>query len=259
MSKSLRYLNDGEDFGSSHFGDNKDFGFTGSAEASQGYDSPDVPTKGPNSGMETTPQFAKGGDVHPQGHQVSHTEDHGDGSFTAYHKHGGFTHHHANGGVTHHDAMGMQMKARGGAAFDPHNSHMHDESEVAHRAQGGMIGDTAHTFAGGGDVAQDKAMVKKGIRQHEEHDHKGEPRTDIELARGGRHPRLPRNMRPHAAHAHPIGEEKPAFNRPPRNPMQSTTPKNSMPGGVMPYGVEPSDEPEMPAAGGGMRRGGMRR
>lgn len=55
-------------------------------------------------------------------------------------------------------------------------------------------------------------------------------------ARGGRI-RLPRGMKPTAAQSHsPI-------NTAPRNPQVTRTPTNDMAGGVMPYGVMPSDEP----------------
>ena len=36
------------------------------------------------------------------------------------------------------------------------------------------------------DVAQDKAMVKKGVAQHEAAKHKGEPKTELKLKTGGR-------------------------------------------------------------------------
>lgn len=55
-------------------------------------------------------------------------------------------------------------------------------------------------------------------------------------ARGGK-TRLPATMRPAIAKKHSPVET------PPRNPNQTTTPRNRMSGGVMPYGVEPSSEP----------------
>jgi hypothetical protein len=36
------------------------------------------------------------------------------------------------------------------------------------------------------DVKQDKAIVKKGVAQHEEAKHKGEPKTELKLKTGGR-------------------------------------------------------------------------
>lgn len=36
------------------------------------------------------------------------------------------------------------------------------------------------------DVAQDKAMIKKGVAQHEAKLHKGEPKTELKLKTGGR-------------------------------------------------------------------------
>lgn len=37
-----------------------------------------------------------------------------------------------------------------------------------------------------GDIAQDKSIVKKGVKQHEEKLHKGEPKTELKLKQGGR-------------------------------------------------------------------------
>ena len=37
-----------------------------------------------------------------------------------------------------------------------------------------------------GDIAQDKAIVKKGVKQHESNLHKGEPKTELKLKTGGR-------------------------------------------------------------------------
>jgi hypothetical protein len=37
-----------------------------------------------------------------------------------------------------------------------------------------------------GDITQDKAIVKKGVKQHESKLHKGEPKTELKLKMGGR-------------------------------------------------------------------------
>jgi hypothetical protein len=37
-----------------------------------------------------------------------------------------------------------------------------------------------------GDIAQDKTIVKKGVKQHEEKLHKGQPKTELKLKTGGR-------------------------------------------------------------------------
>lgn len=37
-----------------------------------------------------------------------------------------------------------------------------------------------------GDIAQDKSMIKKGVKQHESKLHKGEPKTELKLKMGGR-------------------------------------------------------------------------
>lgn len=36
------------------------------------------------------------------------------------------------------------------------------------------------------DIAQDKSLIKKGVRQHESALHKGEPKTELKLKKGGR-------------------------------------------------------------------------
>ena len=36
------------------------------------------------------------------------------------------------------------------------------------------------------DMAKDKSMVKKGVKQHEAHLHKGEPKTELTFKKGGR-------------------------------------------------------------------------
>jgi hypothetical protein len=37
-----------------------------------------------------------------------------------------------------------------------------------------------------GDIAQDKSMIKKGVKQHESNLHKGEPKTELTFKQGGR-------------------------------------------------------------------------
>lgn len=73
------------------------------------------------------------------------------------------------------------------------------------------------------------------------------------FARGGK-VRLPGKMKPAIAKQHsPI-------NTPPRNPNITVTPRNTMPGGQMAYGVQPSAEPDRAGTTQGIRqlRGGGR-
>jgi hypothetical protein len=42
------------------------------------------------------------------------------------------------------------------------------------------------TISASADIAQDKALVKKGVSQHEAFLHKGEPKTELKLKTGGR-------------------------------------------------------------------------
>lgn len=61
------------------------------------------------------------------------------------------------------------------------------------------------------DAKSDKALVAKGVHQHEAHDHKGEPKTQLRLRRGGHvegvaaHSRLDRRARGGALGGHKKG------------------------------------------------------
>lgn len=59
------------------------------------------------------------------------------------------------------------FKEGGQVGYKPRNNHA-EEKEMAK------------------DVAQDKALVKKGVAQHEAAKHKGEPKTELKLKCGGR-------------------------------------------------------------------------
>lgn len=177
--------------------------------------------------------------VHPDGRVEHH---HADGGHMVVHPDGRTIHHHAHGGHTvhHHDGRREEHHADGGTTYhhlDGSVEH-HDGSEYAHRGAGREEG-----YARGGhhedpDSAQDKAMIKKAFRQHENAEHHGE-HEELHLARGGvpnERPRFPRSMKPHVEGLHtPI-------NRAPRNPKVSRSQPNMMPAGEMAYGVQPSDE-----------------
>jgi hypothetical protein len=121
---------------------------------------------------------------------------------------------------------------------------------------GGMNGEAVVPSlkrARGGDMAQDRGMIRKAFREHENAEHGGE-HEDLKLARGG-HARLP-----HGMGAKPMGggSEMP-INQPPRFARKTTTPRNIMPGGEMAYGVEPGSEPDVAGSeqdATPMRRGG---
>ena len=132
---NMRRLDMGEDFSAKDFAQEKDFGFTGSA---QGYD--EHPVAPPFAGSKPTDNgenfqnyaeggkvdgvggsagsFAKGGKAgheHPHGHQVVrvHHDPHS-GAVIHHHAHGGYTMHHPDGSMTHHGADGQPAMARGG-------------------------------------------------------------------------------------------------------------------------------------------------
>jgi hypothetical protein len=163
--------------------------------------------------------------VHPHGHHVTHVQHHADGRVVHHHSHGGHSVHHPDGRITHHHDDGSPVHmAHGG-----HEGYHDPESEFVHRAKGGMA-----------DEMQDKKMIKKAFREHDEHMHEGK-RESIHLAQGGMPPAggmMPRHQMP--------------VNRPPRNPQRSVSPRNAMPGGQMGYGVEPSAEPDMAGTEQGM-------
>lgn len=255
---TVKHLKDGEDFSASHFAETG-FGFTGSAkghEAAPPY-AADRDTRGPKSKPEPTEAGEGGGDyarggstMHPHGHRIVDVVHEEDGRVVMHHAHGGHSVMHPTGMMTHHNHNGTPAASMGSMGVEA----MHDESEYAHNgvAPAGPTKGSKHTAEpeehGGGDYAkggrsdssQDKAMVKKGIRQHENHEHGGE-HTDLHLAGGGfmhARPRIGKAMRPKAESMHsPI-------NTTARNPNRMTSPRNLMPGGEMNYGVEPSAEPD---------------
>jgi len=117
------------------------------------------------------------------------------------------------------------------------------------------------------DAASDKAMIRSAVHQHEKNDHGPGAYTDLKLRIGGT-VRIPRSMTP------PSGKRRSPIETAPRKPQVTRTPMNAMPGGVAPYGVQPSTEdgyqpasptgatpsPGMPPDSGiepgGMKRGG---
>lgn len=254
----------------------------------------DEPDHGPGGPQPYANGGARMGHMHPHGHHVVHVQHHPDGKVVHHHAHGGFTVHHADGHISHHAhggaevgheanmAHGAHHMAHGGT--HPHGHQVmhtseHDGMHIEHHAHGGYSvhhpdGQVTHHDAHGGvchahggmhyahggehdDEAQDKAMIAKGIHEHEDHEHHGE-HTDLHLARGGG-ARLPRSMTPKAAHMKsPVGKGMPV-NKPPRNPNVTRTAPDEMPGGQMGYGVQPSDETGGPPMGGvtAMRKGGM--
>src|SRR6185437_15405168 len=238
----------GEFFDADHGADHAAFGFSGSltplpSNASGMAQKPDFPpTRGTKDRPEPMDEYATGGPIHmhPHGHHVARVEHRYDGAVVHHHSHGGFTFHHPDGRIMHHHGDGSPVHAAHGGMM------RHDgESEYAH---GGHAMDREMR----GDEAQDKAMIKKAVMQHENHEHHGE-HTDLHLRRGGiaMTARLPRGMRPAAERSHsPV-------NSAPRNPTVSRSTPNAMPGGVMAYGVQPGDEPDMGASPPpGMRHGG---
>ena len=198
------------------------FGFKGSVHPNQGKQMPGRTTPGPKRAVPTMAASAPASNMHPHGHHIVGVEQNSGGAIHR-HAHGGYTMHHNDGRVTHHMADGAPMGMAGGGRMPK------------------------------SDEAQDKAMITKAVHQHEQHDHKGEAETALKLRRGGgipkMKPRLPRGMRPKAA------RDKSPVNTAPANPMVTATAPNDMPGGNVPYGVQPSDEPANPPTNA-MRRGG---
>ena len=231
MGKNIRHIPDGQDFGASDFASQKGFGFSGS---SAGGDTGDMGASAPMSrGMDKfvsgdmggkPPMGGAAGQGHPMGHQVTHVEHNAaTGEVTHHHAHGGYTVHGKDGSVSHHGPDGQQMMG--------HGSHNPGEGTYLSKQRGG-------------DLAQDKAMVAKGVHQHEDNLHGGQ-HTDLHLARGGR-----TRMGGHHMKKPPIGGKMPGakgepMNRPPRNPTKSVSTPNAMPGGQMAYGVQPSAEPDV--------------
>lgn len=60
------------------------------------------------------------------------------------------------------------------------------KSQIACFKEGGQVYKSRTHKEDPAEVAEDKAMVKKGIRQHEAAQHKGEPKTELKLKTGRR-------------------------------------------------------------------------
>lgn len=143
---------------------------------------------------------------HPMGHdKVTKAVKRFDGSMVEHHAHGGKTVHHLGGMVTHHTPTGRMLPP----------TPMMAPPGAPDASGPPSMPDTD------GDGMKDGGSVGNASKQY---------------AIGGR-VRLPRGMKPVEARTHsPI-------NTPPRNPRITKSPTGSMPGGVSPYGVQPSDEP----------------
>lgn len=171
----------------------------------------------------------------------------------------------------------------------PTNNGMHPPGY----AEGGEIGGTAHAAAKGGSMM---GMHPHGHQVVRSHTDEGTGMTILHHKHGGHSIMHPDgHMTHHDMHGAPVGgggagmgsmgaamtghhqegthvgkmmsapAGKEPDDTPPRNPMRNPSKRNAMPGGQMPYGVEPSAEPD--AAGteqgipqlkrGGRARGGM--
>lgn len=283
---AIKHIPDGEEFfGGNHgeYAQMKDFGFsksvntptrdssrTGPSNVSRPGEMGNEFAEGGSAHHEGVPGYAGGGHMHPHGHHVAHVEHMGDGSVKHHHSHGGYTMHHAHGGISHHMHDGMPAMASGGEMHTSdgmptmaEGGHMHPDghnvSRMIERAGGGHMechahggmtvhhpdGRITHHDSNGMPVSHGEAagMIKSGMRQHENAEHSGN-HEELHLARGGigHRVRLPRGMKPTAMRPHSPIET------PPRNPTKSVTPSNLMPGGQAPYGVQPSDEPDMAGA-----------
>lgn len=292
---AIKHLPDGQDFSASDF--SRDFGFHGSAEGAKGGTPPyasEVPTRGPKHTPEPMEMgggdYAHGGHVHPHGDcPRGEPMAHASGGHIVHHKHGGHSIHHPDGHVTHHHHDGSEARhmARGGEMMHmhPHGHHVmrvehhsdgrvlhhhdhgghtvhHPDGHISHHHEDGspVMGHEGEGMAAVGMHSDSSTYVGGGAAEH--HARHGDG-----YAMGG-HARLPRSMTPMSERKHsPIGSGAPMggmspVEKPPRNPMHSTTPRNSMPGGQMGYGVEPSDEPDMAGSEQGipqMKRGGHHR
>lgn len=197
----------GDFFDANHTGMHKAFGFGGSVDQAPG---------------------------HPMGGEITRVTKRFDGSTVEHYSHGGKSVNHVGGVTTHHKKTGtliprpaappplppddgsMQPAAMMPQGMDP------DAAPPGMMPQGMSKGGAAHS-----DRKQDVRLIKQMVAEDDKR---------IGLARGG-HARLPRSLKPVAART------RSPINTPPRNPKITRTPDDSMPGGVLPYGVQPSSEP----------------
>jgi hypothetical protein len=81
------------------------------------------------------------------------------------------------------------------------------KSDVACYKEGGSVYKSRTHKEDPKEASEDKALVKKGIRQHEAAKHKGEEKTDVKLKQGGRCKKEGGNVRKYKAGG-PIGMKK---------------------------------------------------
>jgi hypothetical protein len=141
-------------------------------------------------------------------------------------------------------------------------------------AEGGPVGGSAHTYAKGGKAGHGHPHGHRVVHVHHDpstgavvhkHDHGGFTmhHPDGHVTHHGADGQDMAGMGSsgpgegtHVAKMAASRGEPDADDMPPRNPQRNPSRRNAMPGGQMPYGVEPSSEPDMPPAGGAMARGG---
>lgn len=210
---NLRILPEGQDFDHTMY--DKNFGFSGSA---QGYDNkgsanpPFAASKPTDNGMNFQ-NYAEGGAVGGSAHTYA------EGGKVKGHPMG----HHVTH-VTHDPATNAVMMHHAHGGFTMH----HPDGGISHH---GADGQPAMATGGGGD-------------------HPGEG-TFLERARGGRAHMPPPHKKP-MQQAMPKERATEPDDTAPRNPMRNPSRRNAMPGGQMPYGVEPSAEPDVAGSGQGI-------
>ena len=281
-------------------GSMKEFGFGASAEPM------DEPTHASGAPVQTV-HHPDGTIEHHHadgGHTVHHSDGgitihHADGGKTHHHAFGGHIHYHAHGGVTHvhpdgttehHDSSEM---AHGGACYagggevdgdetqdkqmvsegiGQHENHLHGGKHTTlHLRRGGPAKEDGEHYAMGGMVpgapmpvgpamARQPMAAAPMMNQRVPGMKRGGHVGKMPMKAGMTHRKLPPEP--------PVGDGPGPINRPPRNPMKARTKPNDMPGGQMPYGVQPSTEDDSnppdfgssagPGAPGasGMKRGG---
>lgn len=228
----------------------------GLGDFTQGHTNPITSQEGFAGKMPANGGFADGGAVmgphmHPHGQSLHRVDQGMDGSIVHHHAHGGYTTFHQDGNITHSSADGKEAVGDGaqpGGAGSV-NAHPHgnavtrtesmDDREIMRHSHGGFT------------------VNYNDDRPPTHHNQDGTPAYHAgagpeDFARGGRvHGKhKPKPHKPAAPKAMPVPmggalASTAPVNRPPRNPERSVTPRNEMPGGVMPYGVEPSAEPDV--------------
>lgn len=251
----------------------------GDSGVTKGHTNPITSMEGFSNKTPANGGYEDGGAVHPHGHAVLRVEPGEAGSVTQHHEHGGYSIYDATGGVTHYSADGGEASGgdqptnRDGGSVNAH-PHGHavthtermNDREIMRHSHGGFTAqyddgrppthhdaDGTPVYHAGASSDYRRGGAVKGHKAHKGTGHKPN-KTSMPLQQ----PLPVAQAAPAPAPKARKASAEPS-NQPPRDPLRSPSPTNQMPGGVEPYGVQPSAEPDVSQGtpgGAPMKKGG---